>query len=166
VIADFGGQDEIVFGDGITAADLEWVYDPASATPFMLNVGSGGDSIAILDGEKGAIESFRFADGSAISFAELIDNQGGIDVQPVSDIGTDFYNWNSNNLIVGTNGDDYIYAGGEASFIVGGKGNDDIQSSYSNNVMLFQQEMGRTPSVLTGRPRRPCYLGLTLIPHH
>ena len=148
MIADFGGQDEIIFGSGITAADLTWNYAPASATPFMLNVGSGGDSIAIWGGENGAIESFRFADGSVMTFAELIDKQGGIVLQPVSEIGDGFYAgyYSGNNLMVGTGGGDWIQAGGDASFIVGGEGNDAAFSSNNfntNSVMLYQQGDGQ-----------------------
>jgi VCBS repeat-containing protein len=143
VIADFGGQDEIVFGAGITAQDLVWHYDPTAATPFVLNVGSNGDSIAIVNGERGAIENFRFDDGSVLSFADLVSNQGGLSLQPTSNIGTYIDGWSSQGVIYGTNGDDYINDGGAASFIVGGAGNDSIDLYNASNVLLFQQGDGQ-----------------------
>jgi len=142
VIADFGGQDEIAFGSGITAQDLVWQYDPASATPFVLNVGTGGDSLAILDGEKGTIERFSFSDGSVLTFADLLANQGGLTLQPPSDIGGGFSGLNNNNLIVGTDGADTIYDGGDSSFIAGGKGDDVIELSRNANTVLFRQGDG------------------------
>ncbi|MHB1076707.1 beta strand repeat-containing protein [Thiobacillus sp.] len=143
VIADFGGQDEIAFGAGITAQDLVWHYDPTAATPFVLNVGSNGDSIAIMNGELGAIEHFRFSDGNVLSFADLINNQGGLNLQPTSNIGTYVDGWSSQGVITGTNGDDYINDGGVPSIIVGGKGSDNIDLYTSSDVLLFQQGDGQ-----------------------
>ena len=142
VITDFGGQDEISFGTGITADDLSWTYDPSSATPFVLHVGPNGDSISILDGEKGAIESFSFDDGSALTFAELLDNQGGLDLQPPTDIGRSYYGQSGNNLIVGTDGADSISDGGDSSFMVGGLGDDEFDVRGQSNTLLFREGGG------------------------
>ncbi|HLO62595.1 MAG TPA: putative Ig domain-containing protein, partial [Azonexus sp.] len=142
VIADFGGVDEIAFGSGITAQDLVWQYDPAAATPFVLNVGANGDSISILDGEMGVIERFSFSDGAVLTFADLLARQGGLVLQAPSDVGRDFAGWNS-NLIVGTNGADTISDGGDANFIVGGGGDDVINLGSNSDTVLFRQGDGQ-----------------------
>jgi VCBS repeat-containing protein len=142
VIADFGGQDVISFGTGITADDLSWTYDSSSATPFVLHVGPNGDSISILDGEKGAIESFSFDDGSALTFAELLANQGGLDLLPPTDIGRSYYGQSGNNLIVGTDGADSISDGGDSSFMVGGLGDDEFDVRGQSNTLLFREGDG------------------------
>lgn len=142
-IGDFGGTDEIQFGAGISAQDLVWQYDPSATTPFVLDIGSNGDSIAIMNGEQGAIERFRFNDGSVLSFADLIASQGGIDLSPAPDTGEYIDGWNSQGLIVGTDGDDTIFDGGNSNLIIGGKGNDTIELSNASNVLLFQQGDGQ-----------------------
>jgi trimeric autotransporter adhesin len=141
VIADLGGNNEIAFGLDVSVSDVTWSYDPTSATPFILYVGNGGDSIAILNGEQGAIQTFSFADGTVLSFDQLIASQGGIDLQPQMADQTIYSPGNMNNLIVGGDGADTIYADSYANnLIVGGKGDDTIDlSGWSNqaNTLLF-----------------------------
>jgi VCBS repeat-containing protein len=147
VIADLGGTNEIAFGAGVQVSDVSWGYDPESPTPFMLQVGTQGDSIAVLNGERGAIQRFSFADGTVLSFDDLIAAQGGIEVvDPVTDSVTitapgwsNYYE--SNNLLVGGDGDDTIYIdNGSKNVIVGGKGNDTINPdgwNISANTLLL-----------------------------
>ncbi|MDD2893761.1 MAG: VCBS domain-containing protein [Halothiobacillaceae bacterium] len=151
VIADFGGTNEIAFGPNVSVADVNWSYDPAGTSPFVINVGGNGDSIAVWNGEYGAIQRFSFADGTVLTFDELIAAQGGINVvapvtfdQIISAPSGNAY-YGSNNLVVGGDGSDSILAGGN-SLIVGGKGDDTITmqdgTSYENTA-LFNQGDGQ-----------------------
>ncbi|MEQ1813297.1 MAG: putative Ig domain-containing protein [Candidatus Nitrotoga sp.] len=137
VIADFGGTNKINFGTDVAVSDVWWSYDPTSMSPFMLNVGGNGDSIAVFGGEHGAIQQFNFVDGTVMSFDQLITAQGGIGLAaPVlvdQEIFTP-YNIGQNNLVVGGDGADLIYVGsGTTNFIVGGKGNDTINANNWDN---------------------------------
>ncbi|ADE11832.1 VCBS domain-containing protein [Sideroxydans lithotrophicus] len=137
VIADLGGWNDIRFGAGITASDITWNYDPASATPFVLNVGPYGDSIAIANGEQGIIQNFVFSDGTAITFDQLLAQQGGL--PPVTpDIPKSLYSYNS-GLLMGSNADDTINsdvsASSGAAVVVGGKGDDVMYGP--NSTFLF-----------------------------
>lgn len=159
VIADFGGINQIAFGAHVAVSDVSWTYDPTSASPFVLNVGTNGDSIAILNGEHGAIQSFSFADGTVLSFDELIAAQGGINLVAVSTAdqfitvpygGSTYYG--TNNLIVGGDGADTIQvAHNTSNFIVGGKGDDVI---YGGNwdalesTVLFNSGDGNDQVIL------------------
>ncbi|BCK87235.1 hypothetical protein MIZ01_1007 [Sideroxyarcus emersonii] len=137
VIADLGGWNNIRFGAGITAQDITWNYDPASATPFTLNVEPYGDSIAIANGEQGIIRNFVFSDGTAITFDQLLAQQGGL--PPVTpDTSKSLYSYNS-GLLMGSSADDTInsdvtsFSG--TTIVVGGKGNDIMYGS--NSTFLF-----------------------------
>ncbi len=150
VIADLGGSNAIIFGADVAVSDVSWSYDPTSATPFVLNVGFNGDSVAILNGEFGAIQSFNFADGTVLSFDQLIAAQGGITLAAptTADQGIFMpYNYGANNLIVGGDGADTISVNGNSNnLIVGGMGNDTIDASgwsINENIMLFNEGDGQ-----------------------
>ena len=153
VIADFGGINQIVFGANVAVSDVTWSYDPASASPFVLNVGTNGDSIAILNGEHGAIQNFVFADGTVMTFDELIAAQGGIALALPSTVDQNIYvpygggSYGSNNLVVGGDGADTIQVSNNSNnLIVGGKGNDTIDASnwsVQENTMLFNSGDGQ-----------------------
>ncbi|MEO8007748.1 MAG: Mbeg1-like protein, partial [Betaproteobacteria bacterium] len=73
ILIDAGGLDTLAFGHGITANDIRWRFDPGvPGGQFVIDIGANGDQVAIADGQQGAIENFRFADGSSLSFDELI----------------------------------------------------------------------------------------------
>ncbi|MCF7821714.1 MAG: VCBS domain-containing protein [Mariprofundaceae bacterium] len=143
VIADFGGIDGIAFGAGIAAQDVVWQYDPNGPTPFVLQVGTNGDLIAILDGEKGVIERFSFDDGTVLSFDELIAQQGGITLIPPTTADQTIwptYQY-SNSLIVGGDGADMIEPDGDANNLIApGKGDDTVSmngwSGDANTLLL------------------------------
>jgi VCBS repeat-containing protein len=129
-IRDAGGLDGIAFGQGIGSDDISWRYDASlPGGRFTLDVGSGGDEIVIADGEQGAIERFRFADGSELSFDALLSRQGGLPTTPeqvglIFDGGSEDYV----SYLAGTAGPDFIF-----DFDVGhvtyetGRGNDYLE---------------------------------------
>ncbi|MGA4046592.1 beta strand repeat-containing protein [Ralstonia nicotianae] len=119
------GNKTIVFGPGISAADL-------SATrvgnDMILNVGANGDAITItnwflLDGSK-RIDTAVFADGTrwnADNFRRLITTVTGT-------AGDDAINgWQGDDVLVGGDGNDTLVANGGNDQLYGGAGNDSLR---------------------------------------
>ncbi|WP_430495597.1 beta strand repeat-containing protein [Ralstonia pseudosolanacearum] len=124
------GNKTIVFGPGISAADL-------SATrvgnDMVLNVGANGDAITItnwflLDGSK-RIDTAVFADGTrwnADNFRRLITTVTGT-------AGDDTINgWQGDDVLVGGDGNDTLVANGGNDQLYGGAGNDSLR--INNNA--------------------------------
>ncbi|MGA4239603.1 calcium-binding protein [Ralstonia nicotianae] len=119
------GNKTIVFGPGISAADL-------SATrvgnDMILNVGANGDAITItnwflLDGSK-RIDTAVFADGTrwnADNFRRLITTVTGT-------AGDDTINgWQGDDILIGGDGNDTLVANGGNDQLYGGGGNDSLR---------------------------------------
>ncbi|MHA6836679.1 beta strand repeat-containing protein [Ralstonia pseudosolanacearum] len=119
------GNKTIVFGPGISAADL-------SATrvgnDMVLNVGSNGDAITVtnwfqLDGSK-RIDTAVFADGTrwnADNFRRLITTVTGT-------AGDDTINgWQGDDILIGGDGNDTLVANGGNDQLYGGAGNDSLR---------------------------------------
>ncbi|BCN11454.1 hypothetical protein RPSD_33390 [Ralstonia solanacearum] len=119
------GNKTIVFGPGISAADL-------SATrvgnDMVLNVGSNGDAITVtnwfqLDGSK-RIDTAVFADGTrwnADNFRRLITTVTGT-------AGDDTINgWQGDDILIGGDGNDTLVANGGNDQLYGGGGNDSLR---------------------------------------
>ncbi|WP_197378073.1 calcium-binding protein [Ralstonia pseudosolanacearum] len=119
------GNKTIVFGPGISAADL-------SATrvgnDMILNVGANGDAITItnwflLDGSK-RIDTAVFADGTrwnADNFRRLVTTVTGA-------AGDDTINgWQGDDILIGGDGNDTLVANGGNDQLYGGGGNDSLR---------------------------------------
>ena len=124
------GNKTIVFGPGISAADL-------SATrvgnDMVLNVGSNGDAITVtnwfqLDGSK-RIDTAVFADGTrwnADNFRRLVTTVTGA-------AGDDTINgWQGDDILIGGDGNDTLVANGGSDQLYGGAGNDSLR--INNNA--------------------------------
>ncbi|MDO3524299.1 beta strand repeat-containing protein [Ralstonia pseudosolanacearum] len=124
------GNKTIVFGPGISAADL-------SATrvgnDMILNVGANGDAITItnwflLDGSK-RIDTAVFADGTrwnADNFRHLVTTVTGT-------AGDDTINgWQGDDVLVGGAGNDTLISNGGSDQLYGGAGNDSLR--INNNA--------------------------------
>jgi len=129
-INDAGGLDTIAFGQGISSNDISWRYDASQpGGRFTLQVGTGGDEIAIANGERGEIERFRFADGSTLSFDTLLSRQGGLPraTAPsglIFDGGSEDYV----NYMTGSQGPDFIFDfdQGDVTYVAG-RGDDYLE---------------------------------------
>ncbi|MGA4278121.1 calcium-binding protein [Ralstonia nicotianae] len=119
------GNKTVVFGPGISAADL-------SATrvgdDMVLNVGSNGDAITVtnwfqLDGSK-RIDTAVFADGTrwnADNFRRLVTTVTGA-------AGDDTINgWQGDDILIGGDGNDTLVANGGNDQLYGGAGNDSLR---------------------------------------
>ncbi|MGA4091929.1 beta strand repeat-containing protein [Ralstonia nicotianae] len=119
------GNKTVVFGPGISAADL-------SATrvgnDMILNVDANGDAITItnwflLDGSK-RIDTAVFADGTrwnADNFRHLVTTVTGT-------AGDDTINgWQGDDILIGGDGNDTLVANGGNDQLYGGAGNDSLR---------------------------------------
>ncbi|BCL93708.1 hypothetical protein MAFF211479_34090 [Ralstonia solanacearum] len=124
------GNKTVVFGPGISAADL-------SATrvgnDMVLNVGSNGDAITVtnwfqLDGSK-RIDTAVFADGTrwnADNFRRLVTTVTGA-------AGDDTINgWQGDDILIGGDGNDTLISNGGSDQLYGGTGNDSLR--INNNA--------------------------------
>jgi Ca2+-binding RTX toxin-like protein len=134
-IDDTGGQTDgqgnpapnvLRFGEGITAADLKLGLGLGS---LLIRVGNNPDDAIHLanfnpddvHGQR-AIDRFEFADGTALSYEELLER--GFDLQGT--VGAD--------TIIGTNVDDRID---------GGAGDDSLFGGAGNDIYLFSRGFGQ-----------------------
>ncbi len=135
--ASAGAGNEVVFGSGITASDLhlDLVADESNltASDLLLRVGTNGDAIQLdtfdrtnLSGPR-TVETFRFADGSALTYEQLLAH--GFDLS-----GTD-----GDDHIDGTGTVDRIKAGGGADVLRGGMGDDQLDGESGDDRLLGGQ---------------------------
>lgn len=137
-ILDSLGSDKIVFGAGITLADIEFVREGNQNLRLDIDASVGGGSILIIDmyeaySSDWVVESLEFADGSTYDFITYDPIHNGTD-------GDDTLNGTRTgpggtgiDTIYGHGGDDYIngYHGGNGyssveNYLYGGDGNDTI----------------------------------------
>ena len=127
----------IQFGDGITFDDLTISYEDDT---LIVNVGSNGDQLRLtgFDREDAlgshAVETFRFADGSKNTYAELIAKGFDIIGTPDDDeiLGT-----NVDDRIQGLAGNDTITSGAGADLLAGGSGADTLTGGEGHDTYLF-----------------------------
>ena len=110
VINDRGGSaDQIVFGAGIAVSDLRVIADGDIGNVRIL-IGDGSDSITVENfwettGRGATIEAFVFNDGAVLNTAEFLALRNHA-AAPTDDR---LAGMNSPDLIVGGDGDDYLY---------------------------------------------------------
>ncbi len=142
-LIDLAGQDSLAFGVGITVNDITFAYEEWGdySPKFKVHYGAT-DTISILNGERGAIEKFSFADGTSYSFAQMAALKGftAPAEQPAAGGAQIYSSWGhigSKSLIVGTAGNDIIQATNDAvplAIYVAGKGDDRIQISENDGT--------------------------------
>lgn len=116
--------DRIVFGAGIARADVAAVRD---GDDLVLRIAGENDSIRVqlwfYDAER-RIESVQFADGSALTAAQVSAQANTLIGTAGNDVLTGYY---GTPLIDGLAGDDTITGGATAALLRGGSGNDRIR---------------------------------------
>ncbi|MDB0523195.1 calcium-binding protein [Ralstonia solanacearum] len=124
----------IVFGNGITAADL-------SATrvgnDIVLNIGSNGDAVTItnwfqLDGSK-RIDTAVFADGTrwnADNFRHLLTTVTGTAGDDTID------GWQGDDVLIGGDGNDTLVSNGGNDQLYGGAGNDTLRVNNNGSASV------------------------------
>ncbi|WHZ29132.1 MAG: Alkaline phosphatase [Nitrospira sp.] len=120
------GTNTLEFGAGINPSDLS--LDVGS---LLIHIGTSGDALHLSSFDPNnvlgprTIETFRFADGTALSYEELV--QRGFDLT-----GTD-----GNDSITGTNVVDRITALAGDDMLAGGRGNDLLTGGIGNDTYIF-----------------------------
>ena len=121
-----GGTNTLEFGAGIDSADLS--LDLGS---LLMHIGTSGDALHLSNFDPNnvlgprTIETFRFADGTVLSYNQLV--QRGFDLT-----GTD-----GNDSITGTNVVDRITVLAGDDILVGGRGNDSLRGGAGNDTYIF-----------------------------
>lgn len=121
-----GDGNTIEFGPGIDPTNLG-----LGVGSLLITVGTSGDAIHLTNFDPAnvfgprAVETFRFADGTVLSYDQLV--QRGFDLT-----GTD-----GNDSITGTNIADRISAYAGDDTLGGGRGDDQLQGGAGNDVYLY-----------------------------
>ena len=134
-ILDLGGYDTIQFGEGITPDRVTVNYAEDDREPdgprFHVLV-DGETAFSIADGERGAIERYRFMDGSWLTHQQMVDQSGGIEVAPAETAGKTIDQYGP--MIAGTDGNDIIYDGDIPGVTyIAGKGDDTLNVYVGDN---------------------------------
>jgi Ca2+-binding RTX toxin-like protein len=141
---------EVVFGAGITSADLRLDLasdqSDSSRSDLLIRVGTNDDAVQLDTFDRNnaldlrTVESFRFADGGTLTYEQLLAR--GFDVT-----GTD-----GDDQIAGTNVVDRIVAGAGADVLRsgfgddrldGGAGNDQLIGGQGNDIYVFGSGFGQ-----------------------
>jgi trimeric autotransporter adhesin len=118
----------VVFGRGIGPNSLTLMPGDDA---LIIKVGDNGDEISLKGFDQWhvagshAVDTFRFADGTVLSYAELI--QRGFDLE-----GTE-----GEDLILGTDRTDRIIGLGDDDTLVAGPGNDLLDGGGGNDTYVF-----------------------------
>ena len=143
----------LVFGDGITPDDLKLRY---ADNTLIISVGADGDAIQLANFNPNdalgahAIETFQFADGTSLTYSQLIEK--GFDLTGTAGddtiIGTNVVDritalegndiissGDGDDVIDGGSGDDTINAGTGSDTIMAGEGNDYIDGGEGADIM-------------------------------
>ncbi len=125
-ISDSGGDNKILFGPGITLADLSFRKMANQGLRIMV----GGDETQGIIDEMGKIGKLQFADGSVADVSQLpltFYQTDGSETIKLTDGGVTVYAGAGNDTVEDGAGDDTIY---------GGAGSDTITVRYGNNTVI------------------------------
>ncbi|OQW37750.1 MAG: hypothetical protein A4E20_17585 [Nitrospira sp. SG-bin2] len=148
--ASAGAGNEVVFGPGITAADLRLDLTPDQSNPslidLLLHVGTHGDAIQLDTFDRTnvlgphSVDAFRFSDGSTLTYAQLLAR--GFDMTGTA--GDDQLEGTSvTDRMSGGDGTDVLRSGAGNDTLEGGAGNDDLIGGQGNDTYLFGPGSGQ-----------------------
>ncbi|WP_033073857.1 calcium-binding protein [Sphingopyxis sp. MWB1] len=138
VIADGGNDtaDKLVFGAGISAADVLIDPDQNNGANFIIGFLGRSESIVVekqLTGNHG-IERIEFADGSFWDATEIA-NQFALGVARA---GNETINGTSGaDMLNGFGGNDILYGNAGNDILIGGTGNDYLRGDTGNDTYVF-----------------------------
>lgn len=149
-LASPGQGNELVFGSGIASADLTlgWHTPPFSggSSQLVIRIGTGGDAVTLDQFNRHnvlashAVESYLFADGSVLSYEQLIAR------------GFDLTGTTGHDVLGGTNivdrlsgvaGNDVLQGGEGNDVLDGGAGNDQLHGGTGDDTYLFGRGSGQ-----------------------
>ncbi|WP_238587775.1 putative Ig domain-containing protein [Caenimonas sp. SL110] len=121
LVAAFTETRHIVFGAGIAASDIKMLASPVGASqPYVKVQYSNYDSVLIRLGTAGLVD-YRFADGTTLTHAALA--QIATQTQPAP------------YVEFGTSGNDSLFAGLQATLLVGAAGHDALFGGQSDDEL-------------------------------
>ncbi len=131
----YKGNNTIIFGSGITPGMIR-----LKKGSLLIEIGDNGDSIRIPDFNPDdarmnpVISTFVFADGSILSYDELIDRGFDLDGTANDDAmtGTSVV-----DRINSREGNDTVSAGGGDDIVHGGAGNDELYGGIGSDTYVF-----------------------------
>lgn len=134
VLRDQGASGEVnrlVFGSGITLADLRLVTNPFD---YRLLIGTNGDAIRFVNLPFGVedVQRIEFADGISTTLKDLLPAIVGTADDDVALTGRA-----TSDVISGLAGNDVIRGGDGDDTIIGGYGNDTIQGDAGFDIYVF-----------------------------
>ncbi|MDD2893857.1 MAG: calcium-binding protein, partial [Halothiobacillaceae bacterium] len=135
VITEQSGADIIQFGAGINPSDLSFTrngYD------LIVGISNSTDRITIKYwgyGDAYRVEQFSFADGTVWNAPQI---QSQISIEIIGTAGNDnlYATWAGDTLLGGA-GNDTLYGLGGNDTLAGGTGNDSLQGGTGNDIYLF-----------------------------
>ncbi|MEW6248926.1 MAG: calcium-binding protein [Nitrospirota bacterium] len=145
-----GEGNQVVFGVGITPADLSLGLAPSSIgeTPdaLLIRVGSQGVELHLENFDRNdaygqrAIETFRFTEGTVLTYSQLIDR--GLDLTGTSG-GDTILGTNVIDRVTGLGGQDFIATGAGDDVLDGGADNDRLLGGSGNDTYIFDVGAGQ-----------------------
>ncbi|MBS4774052.1 MAG: hypothetical protein KHX55_07260, partial [Proteobacteria bacterium] len=130
-ISDAQGQDKIVFGAGITAADLRFIRQSNDLRIIINNDENQGILISDQFYGSNRIEKIEFADGTSMMLTDagmtFVQTEGAETIN-----GTDY-----DDVIYGKGGNDMINAGDGNDTLIGGTGNDTLNGGYGRDTYIY-----------------------------
>ena len=148
--------DVIQFGPGITSGMIT-----LGLGSLMLRVGNSGEVIHIMNFDPSnalapnAIQKFSFADGTSLSYAQLLargfDIYGTTGNETLSGTNLDnrIYAGTGNDTLIGTGANDTLVAGAGIDTMIGGTGNETFVVNNVNDVILAKSTGSNTNTVLS-----------------
>ena len=131
------GTDTVVFGNGLNQADMQVSIVHSMDGKTRLNLSFGSDTLSVIDGHLGSIETFRFADGTSLDRATLLAGQNGLTLDG-SEQADEIYGSNGNDTLRGQGDDDTLQGQDGNDVLLGGNGNDLLDGGSGDDDLLGQ----------------------------
>lgn len=133
-IFDSTGNDKIVFGAGLSSANMTMVRDAVNTND--LDISFGGVLTAVVQGHfntwgSGALETLQFSDGSTVNVLNTSFTQTGTS-------GNDYlYGYAGKDRLLGNGGNDALYGYDGNDRLEGGSGDDYLAGGTGNDTYIY-----------------------------
>ncbi|KAB2911355.1 MAG: hypothetical protein F9K30_21780, partial [Dechloromonas sp.] len=125
IVSDAAGHDTVAFGEGFLLADLTARVVRHIDGRQSLDLAFGSDMLSITDGHLGTIEDFRFADGTVLTLADVMQRVDGYVGEGTA----------GNDVLAGSGGGDALRGGDGDDTLRGQGGNDVLEGGAGNDVL-------------------------------
>ncbi len=133
-ILDDHGRNTLMFGAGLSAASLT-ATQPAGTEDVVLAF-SSGETVHISGGMQRAIDLITFADGSVLTFPELLDKVNANSmVLSGDDASNELVSASGADVLMGNGGNDRLWGNGGSDELIGGRDHDLLVGGRQNDVL-------------------------------